>query len=257
MIAALALAAALAATSPAGLPPPEPSREVYGLDLAADVAAVAASAVVATIPNLFASDIIHPRCPCPSSEVNRLDRFAIGLSSDVADVASTATVAAAVLVPPALDLAHLGPGRAFVEDAVVFTESLVVNAALVEIAKYAVQRPLPRTYAGDPSLLRQPGGYRSFYSGHTSTAFAALMTAAYTVRLRHGERIWPWIAAVAVGGSVGVERVLAGRHFPTDVAVGAAAGTAVGLAVPWLHARRGGPTIAPGPGAGLSLRGRF
>ena len=47
-----------------------------------------------------------------------------------------------------------------------------VNGAFAEAAKYVAQRPLPLTYAGDPTLLRTSGGYRSFYSGHTSTAFA-------------------------------------------------------------------------------------
>ena len=75
--------------------------------------------------------------------------------------------------PPLLDLLVVGTGEAFRTDVLVFAEVLLVNGALVEAAKYLVQRPLPRTYAGDPALVSSPGGYRSFYSGHTSTAVAA------------------------------------------------------------------------------------
>jgi membrane-associated phospholipid phosphatase len=105
------------------------------------------------------------------------------------------------------------------------------------MAKYTVQRPLPRTYAGDPTLLSRPGGYRSFYSGHVSVVFAALSVTAMTLEVRHHQHVWPWILAVAVGTMVAVERVAAGRHFYTDVAVGAVAGTAVGTLVPLAHRR--------------------
>jgi membrane-associated phospholipid phosphatase len=112
-----------------------------------------------------------------------------------------------------------------------------VNGALVTAAKYLVQRPLPRTYAGDPGLVNSPGGYRSFYSGHASTAAAALGVVAMTLRYRYDQKVWPWFVAGGIEALIGFERVRAGRHFPSDVLVGALAGTAVGIAVPALHHR--------------------
>jgi membrane-associated phospholipid phosphatase len=44
-----------------------------------------------------------------------------------------------------------------------------------------------------------------------------------------------YAAAVAAGSGIGLTRILAGKHFPSDVLVGAAAGTASGLLIPWLH----------------------
>ncbi len=169
---------------------------------------------------------------------------------------SDVTAILAIVAPPLLDLADVGAGQAFYTDAAVFAETLLVNGALVEIAKYAVQRPLPRTYAGDPTLVSQPGGYRSFYSGHASTTFAALAASSMTLRLRYGERYWPWVVTGLVGTSVAVERVAAGRHFPTDVMVGAAVGMAVGVVVPWLHAIGPGLTVSA-VGRGLGVAGRF
>jgi len=89
-----------------------------------------------------------------------------------------------------------------------------------------------------PSRRGLPRTIVRFYSGHTSTAFAALSVEAQTISAWHGGAPWLWSAVVVIGGSVAVERVLAGYHFPTDVLVGAEVGTATGLTVSWLHARR-------------------
>jgi membrane-associated phospholipid phosphatase len=82
---------------------------------------------------------------------------------------------------------------------------------------------------------------------------------ALTIRKRYGEQVWPWIAAALITSSVAVERVASGHHFPTDVAVAAVAGTAVGFAVPWLHFRSGKTyaQIAPVGANGLGLVGAF
>ncbi len=235
---------------------PRPAQPVYQVNARTDGAILAGSALTIAVPALLASRIIRQRCPCDPKEVNSFDRGAIGNHSDLADYTSTVTVGLTLLGPPVLDWALLGRGEALTSDLVVFGETILVNGALVQVVKYTAQRPLPRTYAGDPALVHSPGGYRSFYSGHTSTAMAALTAAAYTARRRYGEQGWPWLVVAVVGASVAVERVAAGRHFPTDVIVGAAAGTAVGLAVPWLHDRAPNLALLPTRG-GLTLAGRF
>jgi len=255
---AILLSVALLAPSPGRASPDEPGSGpvVYHIDPRVDAPVMIASALVIVIPALYSSRLIHPSCPCDPQAVNSFDRGAIGNHDDVADAVSSVTVGLMLAAPPVADWALLGPGKALTSDLVVYGEVLLVNGALVQIAKYAVQRPLPLTYAGDPELIQSPGGYRSFYSGHTATVVAALATAAYTIRRRYGEQVWPWLVVAGVGASVGVERVASGRHFPTDVIAGAAAGLAVGLTLPWLHAS--GPSLAAGPGGfGLSVSGRF
>lgn len=253
----LVLPLLLAASPSLGPPEPEPAageaRSVYRLG-PLDAPLTVAALGIAVVPERFATRIIHRRCPCDAEDVNVLDRFAIGLHSKGAGYVSDGTVALSVLAPVVADAVLLGNTTAFREDLAVFVETLGINSALVMGVKLAVQRPLPVTYAGEGRLQQQAQGYRSFYSGHTSTAVAALTAAAWTAHLRYGTGAWPWVVTGLAGASVAVERVAAGRHFPSDVLVGAAAGFGVGTLVPLLHARGGLERLSVAPmGRGAQL----
>jgi len=141
----------------------------------------------------------------------------------------------------------------------IYVETLAVDTALQNATNFIVSRPRPRTYAGDPAFLSSGEGYLSFYAGHVSTAFAMTSAAAFTIRHRHGEHVWPWVVGGLIAASVGVERVASGHHFPTDVAAAAVAGTAIGVTVPWLHLRRGPERLSVSvmSGRGLGLVGAF
>jgi len=230
----IALALLLAAPVPPDAVQVAP-RSIYRVAPGIDVPLIAAGMLAIALPYAFAGNLIHPRCPCDPAEVNSIDRHVIGNHNRVLDDASDVTAAIVLAAPPLLDALDVGFSPTLLEDVTVYGEALAVNGALVTAAKYTVQRPLPRTYAGDPSLLNQPGGYRSFYSGHVSVVFAALSVTAMTLELRHHQHVWPWVLAVAAGTMVAAERVAAGRHFYTDVAVGAVAGAAVGTLVPLAH----------------------
>lgn len=217
------------------------SRSVYQLNPPVDAAIIALGSLGVIVPYAFENQLIHRRCPCDPSEVNRLDRQVIGNSNHFLDSVSDVSAVAAMLVPWLLDAVDLGLSPQFLEDTVVLAEVLAVNGALTALAKFSVQRPLPRVYAEpDSALAHSPGGFRSFYSGHASATVASLSAAAFTLKLRHSQAVWPWISVGLFGAMVGAERIAAGRHFYTDVVVGALAGAAVGIAVPWLHARSSG-----------------
>lgn len=233
---------------------------IYDVSLGLDGAVIAAGAIGGLIPYVLANDLIEPRCPCNRDEVNGFDRWVIGNHSETADIVSTVTAALAVAGPLLLDGLDAGSFEAWWPDALVLVEALALTSALTSITKVVVQRPLPRVYAGDPDLIGRARGYRSFFSGHTAITFAALSTAAYTYTLRHGPAVWLWLVVAGVGVSVAAERLAAGLHFPTDVLVGAAVGTAVGILVPALHRRAEaeratGLMLTPAPGGlGLTLR---
>jgi membrane-associated phospholipid phosphatase len=262
LIALSAIVALLATSGTAHAKPAPPAEPVplYDVNLILDGAVIAAS-VSATIGiYAFAAGSIDKRCPCDRQEVNPIDRFAVGNDSGIAAAASNVTVGAALIVPVILDWFAVGTTRSYFNDLVVYAESIAVAGALAVTFKQIVQRPLPRTYAGDPALIDSPSGYRSFYSGHTTLAFAALSTASVTITERYGETWVPWVVTAGVGASVAVERVAAGWHFPTDVMAGALAGAAIGVAVPVLHLHRLRlmPFVSAAPGTrneGLTLAG--
>lgn len=143
--------------------------------------------------------------------------------------------------------------------------ALSLGAQLATATWVSRERPYVRDCAGEATTQDGSsctGGYRyrSFYSGHTSTAFA--MAAATCTHHAHlplygrGVRWVPCAGSLAAGAVAGAARIVGDHHFLTDVLVGAAAGSAIGWLVPWLHYRAGkGPAATPsssqrGPRAG-------
>lgn len=246
---------------------PRPARaddrdSIYDVDPVIDGAVIAGSVSLVIGLYAFGAGAIDTRCPCDPQEVNPLDRFAVDYHSGAAAWASNATAGVALLAPPLLDWLALGATRPLLEDLTVYSEALAVGGALVTTVKQLVQRPFPRTYQGDPTLVDSANGYRSFFSGHATLVFAALSTASITFRERHGPSWVPWAITAAFGTAVAVGRVAAGWHFPTDVMAGTAAGLTIGVVVPLLHLHRLrlSPFVSTMPGsgaAGLSLGGRW
>ena len=73
----------------------------------------------------------------------------------------------------------------------------------------------------------------SFYSSHTSFAFSLAVSTGTVASMRRYR--WApavWAAGLAGAAAVGYLRIAADQHYFTDVLAGAAAGSAVGFAVP-------------------------
>jgi membrane-associated phospholipid phosphatase len=226
---------------------------VYQLRPVADGLVLALASGTALLAGHFASTYDDRHCPCDRAGVNSFERGVVGNSSKLAGRISDVTLLLAVTVPAALDAGLLGWNRALLEDLVVFAEALAVNWALVSTTKWLVHRPRPLAYVAttDGSEVDL---YLSFYSGHTSWTFTALAAATYTSYARYDVLAVPAIISGLVGASVAAERVAAGKHFYSDVVVGALAGTAVGLGIPWLHRRRrAGPALLVTPTAGRGV----
>ncbi|AKU90426.1 phosphatase PAP2 family protein [Vulgatibacter incomptus] len=234
-------------------------RSPYQLDLAWDLPIFGAAGAAWLVPNFYKSKLIEPTCPCDSSSLSGFERLAIGHRSALAGTASdwgAGLMLSAPFLLDALDVAHTGGGAGdFASDAAVMLQAIVVNGAVNELFKVGVQRPRPWAYglaANDPGLS-SPDSYTSFYSGHTSAAFAAGMSYAYTYALRHPDSPMRYVVfggALLGGSAVGALRVATSAHFPSDVIVGAVAGTAIGLGIPWLHQRTDTArlSVAPLPG---------
>jgi hypothetical protein len=159
---------------------------------------------------------------------------------------------AAALGLTALAARHDGRLGEWGPDALVILESTVLAVDLNQIAKFSIgrQRPLVRdgkAYPADDANV-------SFFSGHTTFAFA-LAVSSGTVASMRGYRWAPivWGSGLALAGATGYLRIAGDRHYLTDVVVGAAVGSLVGVGVPLLFHRSrhdaAGPTAALTPAA--------
>jgi hypothetical protein len=256
---ALALAAALTA-APAGAPATAatpPAGDVYELSWSRELPILAVSVAGGAAARIFWDGLGRAPCPCDAGDLNGLDRGTAGRRDDRAATASDVLAGLALAAPFAadyLDVRSGGSAEGFDRDAVVMLEAAALSGGIDQLVKAATHRPRPLVYGlppGDPGLT-ETDNYRSFYSGHTATTFAVGIAYARTHALRHPGSDANWAVyggAVLVGAAVGTLRVVAGKHFPTDVLVGAVAGTAIGLLVPALHAPKpledGSISLAP------------
>jgi membrane-associated phospholipid phosphatase len=197
-----------------------------------------------------------------------MDEAAKGNFSASAAHVSDVLVGAAVLMPLALQ-AGQGFDAATGRRALIYGETLALSLALNGATKVLVGRPRPYTYNPDPRVeayaaAERGDARRSFYSGHASTAFAAgvsgaTLFAASTDDVR--ARTAVWATSLLLAGATADLRVRAGKHFPSDVLVGAVVGAGVGWLVPALQGQgpMGGLTdaelvaIAVAPLAGVAL----
>ncbi len=167
--------------------------------------------------------------------------------------ASDALVALTVLTPLAVQAGQGFHGRTAAR-ALVYGETLALNLAVNTVTKVVVGRPRPYVYNEDPQVAayaaRARGdAFRSFYSGHAATAFAAAASGGYLFAQSTadtGARTAVWASGLFLAGATANLRVRGGKHFPSDVAVGALVGAGIGVAVPLLHTPAGArPALAP------------
>ncbi len=132
---------------------------------------------------------------------------------------------------PAMWAGHALAG-ADLDPALRMTATQAVNAGLTIALKRGINRPRP--YAVLRNVRARDRRHQddevfdpySFPSGHTSSAFAI----ATSLSLSYPE--WYVIApSAAWATAMGLTRIWHGVHYPTDVLVGAAIGTASGVAV--------------------------
>jgi membrane-associated phospholipid phosphatase len=221
---------------------PAEAQQIYQVRFDQDAPVIAASLAVGATPQLFTYELPAARClpRCNRLWVNPIERWVIGLHSMFADVLSDVLVIAIPIAGLALDLTDTRD-RAFWQDATVVLEAYALQALVLSLTKFGVRRPRPYVY--DDTLPPQERTGRestlSFFSGHTSIAFVTAVAFAETYRRRHdGTSVaLVYASGLTLATLVGACRILAGKHFLTDVLVGALVGTSFGILIPALHAR--------------------
>ncbi len=111
---------------------------------------------------------------------------------------------------------------------VILAEAIFLNAIPTELLKVAMGRSRPYTNEGnyDIDFFRINDDHNSLPSGHTSTAFVIA-----TVLSQRIDNTFASIALYSLAGLTAVQRIYSDRHWFSDVVLGAAVGTVVGLKV--------------------------
>jgi membrane-associated phospholipid phosphatase len=173
-----------------------------------------------------------------------LDRRVLGNYSPAAHRAADLVIAGLIVVPPSVALVAngLGDGRAFFENLALSVETVVLTQGLTQLTKAAVDRYAPIVYDERVPLEERMSkdALGSFWSGHTATAFATATSFVVSYWIRHPRDPWRWVILATLESaalSVGLLKMRAGYHYPSDVAAGALVGTSLGVLVPTLHTR--------------------
>lgn len=156
---------------------------------------------------------------------------------------SDALVAATVAMPVILQLDR-GLDDQAGRRLLLYGESLSITLLGNAATKYLVQRPRPYTYNGNSRVIEYARGagkdsHVSFYSGHSALAFTAAMAGSYLYSLGTDDqraKASVWMLQFTLASATANLRVRAGKHYYSDIFVGALLGMAAGYLVPALHA---------------------
>jgi membrane-associated phospholipid phosphatase len=173
-----------------------------------------------------------PCSPCDAAAVPWFDRWTISEPRLGWDAASTVTVGILGTLTVADLLIHHrkveppGPG-------VKLVQSAALALGTVELSKALAARNRPVLYTDQaPQYRHRLDSRRSWPSGHSAAAAALatsyLLSSGGAEPVRHGWQSW---AAGSAAAAVGIMRVAAGRHFPSDVLGGFAVGVLSAIAV--------------------------
>ncbi|MDQ3001336.1 MAG: phosphatase PAP2 family protein [Fibrobacterota bacterium] len=255
--AAILLLLILFRTSPAVVPQPDaqiPAPAILSSGILAlgyqDVAWISA-AVLTAIPAQIRYNDMPPADTGSLDRQNDLwlmDRWAAGLHSPKAALASNLTIYVLVGLPMAVTAWDSYQGRqtwsAAISEAVVYAEAMAIASSLTLLVRSTQVHPRPLVYGrnvpADERLSGEASG--SFYSGHANGAFLSAVFFAYTHSLRNPDsenKGWIWAGSLGAASMVAGLRVAAGKHFLSDVLVGAATGSFFGWAFPRMHLRPG------------------
>jgi membrane-associated phospholipid phosphatase len=139
------------------------------------------------------------------------------------------------------------PKNAFVRDGQVLGSLLfqtnLSTLMLTDLAKNSLRRNRPLVYNSQAPLIdrMESDARKSFFSGHASmTACNTFFAAKIWTDMHPNSKLkpWVWTAAAAVPAYAALQRVQAGKHYPSDVIVGLAVGAAMGYLIPQIHLTR-------------------
>ncbi len=229
-------------------------RATFNVDPIADTSIVAVSLGFAGMLELINSTgELRPQQIAPNfdrSQLIGIDRGAVTATPDKSagpiSNAGLGLAAAFALIDPVVSGFREKSVQTGLVDGFMYAQTVALTLAMTNVVKMAVRRPRPLAYVEFDAHRHDTLAFSnsstdsalSFFSGHAAVTAAIGATATYLAFTRSPHTARPWITlgiAGIVTSVVSIERVRAGKHFPTDVIAGAVAGAGIGIVVPHLH----------------------
>jgi membrane-associated phospholipid phosphatase len=184
-------------------------------------------------------------CRAPAFDIATRKALRLGEPSKadvVSNVLALGILPAATLASTWMAGARESSGRQLGPNLLYVAEAVALSGLVNEVTKLLLARQRPYASEAPDEARKGSDQNMSFYSGHTSYAFS-LATAAGTVASLRGYRLAPlvWSTGLPLAALVGVFRILADKHYLSDVLVGALVGAGIGIALPTLLHNRQEP----------------
>ena len=188
--------------------------------------------------------LITPWCPaapaqCRAEQLWAIDRIGFGgedwrwdhLSFITQNLSGVIAISGPILLQSVRlasgALPAAGAATLLAEDLLIVLQSVALTGALKELTHDLTQRPRPFVYLDPVHRGDEPAHYTSFFSGHTSFAASALSATVFMAAARGLPLAivnTGWIISGIITLLTAIGRILAGRHFPTDVATASVVG---------------------------------
>ena len=180
-----------------------------------------------------------------NQNINFFERWPTTQRSESFNKASDVLLYSSQIIPGVLTLVDKSMRKDFLKIGVLYSQTFIVNLGLTAFVKNTARRARPFVYNTDVPIDEKmtKSARTSFYSGHTSeTAAMCFLTARLYADYNPKSKWKPlvWTLAAITPAVTGYMRMRAGKHFPTDVAVGYAMGASVGYFLPKIHWRKKG-----------------
>ena len=240
---------------------------------AVDVTITAAGLLGFVIPELLKNELAPAQCRICDGSVDGVDAFfhdhMTGWLWDRKTSDTISNVLVYALLPiGALAGAYTTTGP-FASDGAgwraigIVVEATAVQGAIVQALKFTAARQRPFARYGDGTTsgtydVNDRDSHVSLPSGHTGFATALGVSLAMTATLEDSPAApWLWGGAAAATITTASLRMMAEKHYFSDVLSGAAIGAACGVAFPLLHRRGAALSLSAAQGPALALSGAF
>ena len=192
--------------------------------------------------------------------INKLDQNLMSSYNDNLESASDILLGSFILGSVFASPYIVNNKNEFVTLGIMYFEVLSINLGINMFAKYIVDRPRPLLYDtkldNEEKLLNAQDNNMSFYSGHTTMAFAtAFFISTVYSDLNSESNFIPiiWTGSMLCATGVATLRMTAGMHFFTDVITGAIISSAITYGIVKLHKKRKDSKLSISPNIGSSI----